>query len=111
MMMKKVFLLLFVLLPSMLEAQTLQPEGTSAEDVLPKGWMSSHAYGDLNNDGDVDVFDLALMKRIVLDGAVYMPADVNDDHQINVLDLIFMTEYLHGGERGMIGYPISVIAQ
>lgn len=63
MMMKKVILLLLTLLPSMLEAQTLKPEGSSAEDVLPEGWTSSHAYGDLNKDGIKDMVLIALPPR------------------------------------------------
>ncbi|MBR3446127.1 MAG: hypothetical protein IKH14_09775, partial [Prevotella sp.] len=62
-MMKKVFLLLLTLVPSMLEGQTLKPEGASAEEVLPEGWTSSHAYGDLNKDGIKDMVLIALPPR------------------------------------------------
>lgn len=63
MMMKKVILLLLTLLPSITEAQTLKPEGSSAEEVLPEGWTSSHAYGDLNKDGIKDMVLIALPPR------------------------------------------------
>ena len=88
---------------------------TETEDVsdLPMDEPEElyYMYGDLNGDGEVDVFDLALMKRQVLDGAVSMIADLNNDHQNNVLDLVILTKYLHGGERGIIGEPIYVTAQ
>ena len=88
---------------------------TESEDVtdapVDKPEELYYMYGDLNGDGEVDVFDLALMKRQVLDGAVSMIADLNNDHQNNVLDLVILTKYLHGGERGIIGEPIYVTAQ
>ena len=42
-----------------MNAQALKQQGTSAEQIVPKGWEHSEAEGDLNKDGIKDLVVLA----------------------------------------------------
>ena len=60
--------------------------------------------GDTNEDGIVDVFDLAPLRRGILkmmSGAGSPPAnsDVNGDGVVNVADLVCLQKYLLGAEK------------
>ncbi|MCR4645830.1 MAG: RICIN domain-containing protein [Oscillospiraceae bacterium] len=63
----------------------------SAPDYIP---------GDLNGDGVIDVFDLALGKRAVLAAQDNPALDLNADNACDVVDLVAMTRFLHTGEGG-----------
>ena len=60
--------------------------------------------GDLNQDGEVDIFDRALMQR-GLAGGFAQPertaADVNGDGTADTADLRVLTDHLHGRNAGM----------
>ncbi len=55
-------------------------------------------YGDLDGDGEVDVFDLILMRKAVENGDTerFEAADLNCDGVIDSDDLTYHSEYLHG---------------
>lgn len=60
---------------------------------------------DLDDDEELTVFDLALLKRAVLapetlDEAQCAVCDLNDDSSVDVLDLLLLQHYLHGDRRG-----------
>ena len=60
--------------------------------------------GDTNSDGIIDVFDLAPLRRGILNmmsGAGSPPAnsDVNGDGTVNVADLVCLQQYLLGAEK------------
>ena len=52
-------------------------------------------YGDLNADGSVDVFDLSLLKRALLQGEFAEAADLDGDGSLTVADAIALTHALH----------------
>ena len=56
------------------------------------------AYGDLNGDGAVDVFDMILMRKAVENGDTdrFANADLNCDGAIDEDDLKYHSEFLHG---------------
>ena len=60
--------------------------------------------GDVNSDGVIDIFDLSLAKRGVVDGFAdanaAKAADVDKSGRADVKDLIQMTKYLHGLIKG-----------
>ena len=61
----------------------------------------SEVKGDINEDGTVDVFDLAPFRRLILNllsgkGQYLHRADVNDDGAVNVADLVCIQRYLLG---------------
>ncbi len=62
---------------------------TSAEEVIS---------GDLNNDGTVDVFDLVLMRKTILNNKISHAerrvSDLNGDTDINVADAVIMQKFL-----------------
>ena len=64
-------------------------------------------YGDLNFDGKVDVYDLAIMKRQLLSGALgrngLRRADVDADGSVSVVDAVALQRYLLTGQL-MPGY-------
>ena len=54
--------------------------------------------GDVNNDGEIDVFDLALAKRGIINGFVdvfdELSADVDRDGKVTVSDIILLQKYV-----------------
>ena len=54
--------------------------------------------GDLNDDGIVDVFDLALIKRAAIDGDWdnFEAADLNADSEIDEEDVKLHAQFVHG---------------
>lgn len=59
---------------------------------------ADYVPGDLNADGVVDVFDLALAKRAVLAQKDSPALDVNADESCNVTDLVAIAKFLHTGK-------------
>ena len=65
---------------------------------------SNGKRGDTNEDGIVDVFDLAPLRRGILNmmsgaGTVPPNSDVNGDGVVNVADLVCLQKYLLGAEK------------
>ena len=69
------------------------------------GKSKSHAIvqGDVNGDGVIDVFDLGLAKRGMLDKFASKSdeqcADIDGDGTVTVTDLISLTKYIHNIEK------------
>lgn len=55
--------------------------------------------GDLNGDDRVDTFDLILLRQSVTGGSVVSVADVNDDGETGVADLVKLERFLLGGDK------------
>lgn len=57
--------------------------------------------GDLNNDGNVDVFDLVLMRKAIMNSNISHKerrvSDLNGDADINVADAVIMQKFLLNG--------------
>lgn len=69
-------------------------------------------YGDLDRDGRVDVFDLVLLRKCVINGDDDEAADVNADGEIGAADLVRMQRFLLGAEgfeKSGIGTPENTI--
>ncbi|MBO7120173.1 MAG: leucine-rich repeat protein [Bacteroidaceae bacterium] len=66
--------------------------------VLGDADYAAHDYqrGDINDDGNVDAEDLALLRRIVVslpdDSAVRWAADINGDGKINSVDYVLLSK-------------------
>ena len=60
--------------------------------------------GDINNDGVIDIFDVAFLRKILLSGPIEgMPdatMDLNSDNIVNTADLVKLQRYV-------LGYPDS----
>ncbi|MBQ4465408.1 MAG: hypothetical protein II916_05550, partial [Oscillospiraceae bacterium] len=72
-------------------------------------------YGDMNRDGEIDVFDLALFKKALVLGYGTMEfqaaQDLDNDGMTDVIDLILMEKYIHGiAAESRIGETYSVYA-
>lgn len=66
---------------------------------LSKVEASQAKYGDLNQDGEISVQDLVLLKRYIVGSTSQIDtklADVTLDNQIDVSDVIRMSEYIAG---------------
>ncbi|MDE5937133.1 MAG: dockerin type I repeat-containing protein, partial [Ruminococcus sp.] len=58
-------------------------------------------YGDINEDGKVNVFDMIELRKAYINGEVgkgldYMRADINRDGKIGMADLVMLENYLLG---------------
>ena len=73
------------------------PAVTVAEPENPETFI----YGDLNFDGVVDVFDMAIMKRQLTAGALgrngLRRADVDADGKVSLVDAVALQKYLTTG--------------
>ena len=57
--------------------------------VFPPSYYSSILYGDVNDDGNINIQDVILTVNIILDSLSYnQAADLNEDGAIDVLDVI-----------------------
>jgi len=57
--------------------------------VFPPSYYSSVLYGDVNDDGNINIQDVILTVNIILDSLSYnQAADLNEDGAIDVLDVI-----------------------
>tara|TARA_Y100000739_G_C20575630_1_gene450103 strand:+ start:17 stop:685 length:669 start_codon:yes stop_codon:yes gene_type:complete len=57
--------------------------------IFPPSYFSSIIYGDINNDGSINIQDVILTVNIILDSLLYNEsADINMDGNIDVLDVI-----------------------
>lgn len=67
----------------------------------PEGGTPEIKYGDINDDGNVDAIDLALLKKIIMgntSGNVNLAAaDFNKDGDINSIDYAALKSYLQRG--------------
>lgn len=74
----------------------------SVWELVPISQNQNHR-GDVNRDGVVDVFDLGLSKRFLLDKSKadveqLALANVNPDDDFCLTDVVLLTKYLHGLE-------------
>ena len=67
---------------------------TAKEDITPEPEQTWY-YGDMDKNGEIDVYDLALLKRAVLAGEHDQWADCDADGTTGVGDIVALTRYLH----------------
>ena len=75
------------------------PEGTKIDG--PAKAEVKFTLGDINDDGIINAVDLVLAKRGVLtekfdSEAAELAADVNQDGNVTVADIVWYTKYLTG---------------
>ncbi len=93
---------------------TSEPASIEPTTVAVYGPM--WAWGDANTDGNVDVFDLPLIRKyVVSEDSEYrttgrLASDVNNDGYVNVADLVAVSQYLMG-QRDSLGIPTSKIKE
>ena len=51
-------------------------------------------FGDINEDGAVNILDLVLISNLILDGDYNAVADFNQDGLVNILDLVQIANYI-----------------
>lgn len=79
-----------------------QPGGsftTNADTTLYAVWKQKSKLGDLNNDGKVNVFDINVLRdvilhRVTLPEELYPIADVNGDGKLNVFDINRLRDFI-----------------
>ena len=81
-------------------------------EVLDELWSAGEYYilGDVNNDGEVNIGDIILIRRYVVgfvdSHAVISQGDVNKDGDVNIGDIILVRRYVVGFDDGRgIGEP------
>ena len=66
---------------------------TGSEEVTEKP-AEAHIYGDMDENGSIDVFNLGLMKRLVLSGEQIAWADCDADGMTGIGDIIAVQKYV-----------------
>ncbi len=78
----------------------LKPDPAGEPEIIP-GQYPALKTGDLNNDGIVDVRDVNLALRHILelttlDDRAISAADINEDGQVDIIDVVAITRYTLG---------------
>ncbi len=55
-----------------------------------------YCTGDLDGNDRIDAFDLAYMKKLLLDARHHMAADLNRDEAVSMVDMLALQRYLFG---------------
>ena len=74
---------------------------TTTVEILYGPTVPYNRLGDVNEDGDVDIFDLVALRKLLVSGqsrSFYSDnyADVNFDRKVNVADLVRLQQFLLG---------------
>ena len=89
--------------PPMTEPDTVEP---MTEAVYGPPWIP----GDINHDFSVDVFDMPLIRKLVISTGnvrdtnywwTFNNADINNDDEVNVADLVALSQYLMGQRESL----------
>ena len=67
-------------------------------DIYPQTMTERYLIGDLNDDGRVNVFDAILLRRQFVSGVFDPSADIDDDGECGVTDLVKFQRYMLGRE-------------
>ena len=51
-------------------------------------------YGDINEDGDLNVLDIVALVNYVLEGEYNYDIDLNQDGGLNVLDIVYLVNLI-----------------
>lgn len=70
--------------------------GHSCQSWILEPVEEYYITGDLNSDGNVNIFDYVLMRKCILNGTSPASADVNGDGEVNVADLLTMRMFMLG---------------
>ena len=76
---------------------TFRPENVDVHNILEvaRGWQPHDGLdGDINGDGQVNIFDLTLVGQNFGVTLAHPEADLNGDGQVNVLDLILVSNFI-----------------
>ena len=71
----------------------------NAPDGLTEVTVTSRIPGDVNDDGEVDIFDYVRLKKYIAGFDVTISeanADVNGDGEIDIFDCVRLKKYLAG---------------
>ncbi len=75
--------------------------GGGDEKLLSLVVNSTYTCGDVNSDGDINIFDITfVISFLYKDGeapAVMESADVNNDTVVNIFDITYLITFLYGG--------------
>ncbi|MCR4644660.1 MAG: hypothetical protein K5695_04530 [Oscillospiraceae bacterium] len=81
---------------------------TAKEDIAPT--QALWYYGDMDSSSEIDIYDLALLKRAVLAGENAPCTDCDADGTLGVGDVIALTRYVHGlPEHGRTGQANTAV--
>lgn len=80
---------------------TLVTATTTTVEILYGPVVPRSRLGDVNEDGDIDIFDLVALRKLLVSGisrSFYSDnyADVNFDRKVNIADLVLLQQYLLG---------------
>jgi len=73
-------------------------DGTTQEVLFREGYNyinnNCEDYGDLNDDGNINIFDIDILASYILDNSLYENGDFNQDGTLNVFDVIMLIDMI-----------------
>ena len=51
-------------------------------------------FGDLNDDGNINILDVVSLINLVLDNNYSSNADINGDSNLNILDIVLLVNFI-----------------
>ena len=77
-------------------AQQYEVNGHPCQKWILEPVEEFYRTGDLNQDGNINAFDLAILKRTVLMQQHNPACDVDDDGEMSVKDIVLLQKHLLG---------------
>ena len=73
-------------------------DGTTQTVLFREGYNYTNnnceEYGDLNDDGNINIFDVDMLVSYILDNLLYENGDFNQDGALNVFDVIMLIDMI-----------------
>jgi len=79
--------------------QQFEVNGHNCQKWILEPVEELYCTGDLNKDGFVNAYDLAILKKNMLNNETNKSGDINDDGSVSLVDIVFLQKHLIGRQK------------